>query len=147
MAGDDVLMMPGARRVEVFTGTGRRRRWSAEDKARIVAESHATSVGEVSERYRICKTQLFTWCRDARRPVEGGAMFTPVVLEDHAARDDGLIEVELGAARVWIGRWRRALGCRRLAHRDMQAERRRSGGLPPRHHHPDRSGASPKPDR
>ena len=27
------------RRIEVFTGAGRRRTWSAEDKARIVAES------------------------------------------------------------------------------------------------------------
>jgi len=26
------------RRLEVFTGTGRRRKWSNEDKARIVAE-------------------------------------------------------------------------------------------------------------
>jgi transposase len=104
MPGDDVLMMPATRRVEVFTGTGRRRRWSAEDKARIVAESHATSVGEVSDRYGICKTQLFTWRRDARWPVEGEVTFTPVVLEDQAVGDDGLIEVELGAARVRIGR-------------------------------------------
>ena len=44
MSGDDVLTMPSARRIEVFTGAGRRRRWSAETKARIVAESYATSV-------------------------------------------------------------------------------------------------------
>ena len=29
------------RRVEIFTGSGRRRSWSVEDKARIVAESTA----------------------------------------------------------------------------------------------------------
>jgi transposase len=104
MRGDDVLMMPSAHRVEVFTGTGRRRRWSAEDKARIVAESHVTSVGEVSDRYGICKTQLFTWRREARRPVEAGVTFTPVVLDDEAAGADGLIEVEIGAAHVRIGR-------------------------------------------
>ncbi len=104
MPGDDVVVMPAAHRVEVFIGTGRRRRWSAEDKARIVAESHATSVGEVSDRYGIAKTQLFTWRREARRPVEGGGTFTPVVLEDQSADEDGLIEVELGAARVRIGR-------------------------------------------
>jgi transposase len=104
MPGDDVVMMPAAHRVEVFTATARRRRWSAEDKARIVAESHATSVGEVSDRYGICKTQLFTWRRDARRPVEADVTFTPVVLDDEAAGDDGLIEVELGAARIRIGR-------------------------------------------
>ena len=104
MPGDDVVMMPAAHRVEVFTGTGRRRRWTAEDKARIVAESHATSVGEVSDRYGICKTQLFTWRREARRPAEAAVTFAPVLLEDDSAADDGLVEVELGAARVRIGR-------------------------------------------
>ena len=104
MPGDDVLMMPAAHRVEVFTGTRRRRRWSAQDKARIVAESHATSVGEVSDRYGICKTQLFTWRRDARQPAGGEVTFSPVVVEDRDAGGDGLIEVELGTARVRIGR-------------------------------------------
>ena len=86
MPGDDVLPSPVARRVEVFTGAGRRRRWSAETKARIVAESYATSVGEVADRYGLSKTQLFTWRRDAR----GGAeeprepIFAPVVLEPPA---------------------------------------------------------------
>jgi transposase len=103
MPGDDVVMMPAAHRVEVFTGTARRRRWSAEAKARIVAESHATSVGEVSDRYGICKTQLFTWRREARRSVVGGVTFAPVVLDDRT-EGEGRIEIELGAARVRIGR-------------------------------------------
>jgi hypothetical protein len=30
MRGDDVLMMPAARRIEVYAGPGRRRRWSAD---------------------------------------------------------------------------------------------------------------------
>ena len=84
MPGDDVLPRPVARRVEVFTGAGRRRRWSAEAKARSVAESYATSVGEVADQYGRSKTQLFTWRRDAR---VGDAeetpepIFAPVVLE------------------------------------------------------------------
>ncbi|MGN6102553.1 MAG: hypothetical protein ACTHOR_15530 [Devosia sp.] len=49
MRGNDVLTKPEVRRVEVFAGAGRRRRWSAEDKAQIVAESHALSVGEVAD--------------------------------------------------------------------------------------------------
>ncbi len=87
MPGDDVLPKPLDRRVEVFTGVGRRRRWSAEAKARIVAESYATSVGEVADQYGLSKTQLFTWRRDAR---DGDAeetpapIFAPVVLEPPA---------------------------------------------------------------
>ena len=84
-SGDDVLSEPVARRVEVFTGAGRRRRRSVEAKAQIVAESYATSVGEGADRYGLAKTQLFTWRRDARGA--GGAtnpsepIFAPVVLE------------------------------------------------------------------
>jgi transposase len=96
--------MPVARRVEVYTGVGRRRRWSAEDKSRIVAESHATSVGEVSDRYGICKTQLFTWRREARRSAGGEVRFTPVVVDDGDGGGLGVIEVEVGAGRVRIGR-------------------------------------------
>lgn len=69
MPGDDVLTVPVpvARRIEVFTGVGQRRRWSAEAKAQIVAESYETSVGEVAKRYSLAKTQVFTWRRDTRR--------------------------------------------------------------------------------
>lgn len=104
MRGDDVLMMPVARRIEVFTGSGQRRRWSAETKAQIVAESYETSVGDVAERYSLGKTQVFTWRRDARR-----AAFAQVVVDDTApgsdgAATDGAIEIELVGARVRIGR-------------------------------------------
>ena len=81
MPGDDVLSEPVAWRVEVFTGAGRRRRWSAEAKAQIVAESYATSVGEVADRYGLAKTQLFTWRRDARDAGPSEPIFASVVLE------------------------------------------------------------------
>ncbi len=81
MLGDDVLSESVVRRVEVFTGAGRRRRWSAEAKAQIVAESYATSVGEVADRYGLAKTQLFTWRRDARDAGPSEPIFAPVVLE------------------------------------------------------------------
>jgi len=104
MPGDDVLTMPMARRIEVFTGVGRRRKWSAETKAHIVAESYETSVGEVADRYSLCKTQLFSWRREAR-----GVGFTPIVVEDPVVRPgpdvaDSAIEIELAGARVRIGR-------------------------------------------
>ena len=103
MRDDDVLMMPAARRIEVLSGPGQRRRWSAEAKAQIVAESYETSVGEVADRYSLSKTQVFTWRRDAR-----GSAFAQVVVEDpepgSAEAADGAIEIELMGARVRIGR-------------------------------------------
>ena len=103
MRGDDVLMMPAASRVEVLVGPGQRRRWSAEAKAQIVAESYETSVGEVAARYSLSKTQVFTWRRDARR-----SGFAEVVVDDGGAGSgaaaDGAIEIELVGARVRIGR-------------------------------------------
>ena len=103
MRGDDVLMMPTARRVEVLAGPAQRRRWSAETKAQIVAESYETSVGEVAARYSLCKTQVFSWRRDARR-----SAFAEVVVEDPGPGPgdaaDGVIEIELVGARVRIGR-------------------------------------------
>ncbi len=105
MSGDDVLTMPSARRIEVFTGVGRRRRWSAETKARIVAESYATSVGEAADRYGLAKNQLFGWRRDARLAGGSGMTFTPVMVDDADPRPEaGRIEIELGAARVRIER-------------------------------------------
>ena len=49
------------RRIEVFTGTGRRRTWSAEDKAQIVAESVTSgeSVCAVARRHGLSPQQLF----------------------------------------------------------------------------------------
>ena len=56
------------RRIELITGTGRRRRWSSEDKARIVVESLAdgVSVSEVARRHGLSPQQLFGWRREAR---------------------------------------------------------------------------------
>ena len=105
MPGDDVLPKPEVRRIEVFTGAGRRRRWSGEAKAQIVAESYATSVGEVAERYGLRTTQIFTWRRDARRVA--GAGFAPVLVADadvSGAGEIGVIEVRIGEVLVRIPR-------------------------------------------
>ena len=88
MPGDDVLTEPAARRIEVFTGAGRRRKWSPEAKARIVAESYALSVGDVADRYGLAKTQLFTWRREARAKASAEPeplQFAPVIVEPAAA--------------------------------------------------------------
>ena len=58
----------GFRRIEVLTGPGRRRRWSAEEKARIVAETLASGarVSEVARRWQVCSQQVFGWRRAMR---------------------------------------------------------------------------------
>jgi transposase-like protein len=62
----------GCRRLEVSTGIGRRRRWSLEEKARIVAESlaPATTAAAVARRYGLHAGQLSVWRQQLRR---GGA--------------------------------------------------------------------------
>src|SRR4051795_13023637 len=81
-----------ARRLEVFTGAGRRRNWPADEKAAIVAESYAPgrTVCGVARRHGLTPAQLFTWRRLARRvrlpvpepPVqELPVRFVPAVVE------------------------------------------------------------------
>ena len=72
MSGDDHMSSGGvvsARRIEVFTGAGRRREWSADQKALIVAESYAGqgSVCDVARRHGLTPSQLFAWRRAARQ--------------------------------------------------------------------------------
>jgi transposase len=57
-------------RLEVITGTGRRRRFSDDDKARIVEETLALGavVSEVARRHGLSPQQLFGWRRQARLP-------------------------------------------------------------------------------
>src|SRR5438045_6686249 len=52
-------------RVEVITSVQRRRRWSAEEKARIVQETYAPgmSVSLVARQHGIAPNQVFTWRR------------------------------------------------------------------------------------
>src|ERR1700694_5489967 len=55
------------RRIEVFTGAGRRRAWTPEEKTAFVAESHGageTGCG-VARRHGLTPQQLFTWRRES----------------------------------------------------------------------------------
>src|SRR5947209_5112402 len=109
---------PSVRRVEVFTGTGRRRRRTLEQKALIVAETYETgeTVSAVARRHGLTPQQLFTWRRGVL-PVQAGASrmaFAPVVLEAsrrHAAtmpvaqghsHDSPMIEIVIGVATVRV---------------------------------------------
>ena len=60
-------------RLEVFTGAGRRRRWTSEQKARIVSETYESgeTVSAVARRHGLTPQQLFAWRRAWRRQPEG----------------------------------------------------------------------------
>jgi len=114
------------RRIEVFTGTGRRRTWSAEDKTRIVAETvrDGETVSAVARRHGLSPQQLFGWRRQVRQAAASTLAekprFVPAVVEsalpERAARRrqrkqagqvnrrSGSIEVEIAGVTVRIGR-------------------------------------------
>jgi transposase len=93
------------RRVEVITGVARRRRWTAAEKARIVAESYAPGASgtSVALRYGLHRNQIFAWRRQFRGV--GGdknatplSQFVPVAL----AGEGGTAGIELSCAGVTI---------------------------------------------
>lgn len=61
--------------VAIITGRERRRRWSVEDKLRLVAEmaEPGTRVRAAAARRGVCESLLFTW----RRQVRDGALREP----------------------------------------------------------------------
>lgn len=54
--------------MEILTGVERRRRWSSEDKLRILREASApgSSVGAVACRHDISRSQIYQWRRAFR---------------------------------------------------------------------------------
>src|SRR4051812_49889189 len=78
----------GFRRIEVITGVGRRRRWTEEEKAWIVAESlePATTTSAVARRYGLHPSQLFVWRQQLAAPAARAApAFIPMVVAEDAA--------------------------------------------------------------
>ena len=93
------------RRVEVLTGVPRRRRWSAAEKAAIVAESLAPGAvaSTVALRHGLHRNQLYMWRREVRSGAlakAGAALpdFVPIVPESRAAPRTAAIEIEIGGA-------------------------------------------------
>ncbi|MGI4946019.1 MAG: IS66-like element accessory protein TnpA [Janthinobacterium lividum] len=110
--------------VEIITGRERRRRWSTQEKLRIVGETHepGACVGDVAARHGVCASLVFTWRRQVRQGVLTAAevpTFVPVRMLEPAttavaapsavapslvASPAGLIEIELGdGRRVRVG--------------------------------------------
>lgn len=72
------------RRIEVITGEARRRRWTAEEKAAILAESFepGAQLSDVARRHGMNRNLLGTWRRQARRSIEARPTFVPVQIRD-----------------------------------------------------------------
>ena len=106
---------------EVLTGKERRRRWTAEEKLRIVSETMqpGVSVSSVARRHGLHANQVFIWRLQARAgELSGGepAAFVPVSLQADAGASRvptigaavvatlgerrGMIEVVLGNGRL-----------------------------------------------
>ncbi len=113
-------------RLEVISGTGRRRQFASDFKARIVEETLVPGavVSEVARRHGLTPQQVFTWRRQARQPVSGGEsqapQFVPAIVESvlpspvlhgrqrkrigQVNRSSGSIEIEIDGMTVRIGR-------------------------------------------
>jgi transposase len=108
------------RRLEVFTGSGRRRAWSAELKARIIADSYESgeTVSAIARRHGLTAQQLFGWRRAAQQRAGDGAgargsAFAPVIVDAGLRCPDvsiaracssgsPAIEIVIGAATVRV---------------------------------------------
>jgi transposase len=78
----------GYRRIELITGEARRRPWTAEEKARILAESFepGAKVADVARRHGMNRSLLWNWRHEARKLGAGGARaFVPIRVVDERA--------------------------------------------------------------
>jgi transposase len=119
----DVALDPkvtSARRVEVISGGGGRRRWSDDEKARAIEASLARGavVSEIARAHGMTPQQLFGWRREARRRAEKAndvPPFVPAIVEtsgaalsperttaEIASARPHSIELDLDGASVWI---------------------------------------------
>jgi len=115
------------RRLEVISGTGRRRSFSDDFKTRVVEETLTPGavVSQVARRHGLTPQQVFTWRRQAREASSGQSdaevpMFVPVLVEAPSAaparpagkperrhRGDnagGMIEIEIAGTIIRVGR-------------------------------------------
>lgn len=103
-------------RMTLITGVERRRRWSEEERARILAaiDEPGAVVAEVARAADVCTSLVYKWRREARAAGKSNDVcsFAPVVVEAPMAAslsppstmnsESGVIVVEVRGARVRI---------------------------------------------
>jgi transposase len=127
VSGLDLTLDPERqpRRFEVINGAAGRRRWSLDEKARIIAETLEPKavISEVARRYGLSPQQVFTWRRNARKLATSAGQdipaFVPAVVsatsgpvakpptqlrKQKPARDSGVIELEIDGIAMRVGR-------------------------------------------
>jgi transposase len=115
------------RRIDVIAGAGGRRRWTVDDKARIVAErlEAGAAVSVVARRHGLTPQQLFGWRREGRKRSEASDDEGPSVVSAvmglpwaperrrQQAAPMATIEFDMGGVRVRIGSAPRSRSYRR----------------------------------
>ena len=109
--------MGSVQRLEVISGTGRRRRFSDDFRARVVEETLAPDavVSWIARRHGLTPQQVFTWRRQAREASGHSAadtpMFVPAVIDERpvsgaavSERSSGIVEIEIAGSIVRVGR-------------------------------------------
>ena len=121
----------GYRRIELITGEARRRPWTAEEKAGILAESFqpGAKVADVARRHGMNRSLLWNWRHQARkRGIGGEQTFVPIRVVDGTTAtppcaavnqppDDGCAPVPAmadGKARVITGTFEIEMGGARV---------------------------------
>lgn len=112
---DHTLEPSPVRRIEVITGSEKRRRWTDDEKARVIEETLRPDaiVSEIARRHGLTPQQVFTWRREARRRAEadGATSFVPAVIdamEIASAKQSSpdatrpMIELDIGGNSMWI---------------------------------------------
>ena len=89
--------------LEIISGVERRRRWSAADKLRIVAEADepGAKVAEVARRHEISRSILWTWRKQARAgglKMSDPPAFLPVFVDAVSAVDAPMVAASAPSA-------------------------------------------------
>ena len=63
-------------KAEILVGPERRRRWSGEEKARIVAEATAPDarVADIARRHGVSRSLVYTWRRESSQELSGDGL-------------------------------------------------------------------------